>query len=110
MPSRLVAALKAKVWTNCTLDQQHCTDDSMSRLADRGLYAGARTILPTYMPHDRPATRYGKDYLADVPECVVKSPCHIVMDVPPEGDACDFYCCDAMKPGCLVVHEFRCLA
>ena len=110
MPSRLVAALKAKVWTNCTLDQQHCTDDSMSRLADRGLYAGARTILPTYMPHDRPATRYGNGYLADVPECVMKSPCHVVMDVPPEGDACDFCCCDAMKPGCPVVHEFRCQA
>ena len=110
MPSMLVGALKAKVWTNCTLDQQHCTDDSMSRLANRSLYEGDRVILPTYMPHSRRATKYGTSYLPDVPECVLKSACHVVMDVPPGGETCDFRCFDAMKMGNPVVYEFSCRA
>jgi hypothetical protein len=106
MPADLVKALKAKVWTNCTLDQQHCTDDSMMRMASRSLYEEGRILLPTYMPQNRAATKFGTSYLADVPDCVKRHPCHVVFDVPPGGDECRIFCCDAMSPSNSIVQEF----
>ena len=106
MPAGLVKALKAKVWTNCTLDQQHCTDDSMMRMASRTLYEGERVLLPTYMPQNRRATKFGNAYLADVPLCVRQSPCHVVLDVAPGGNECALFCYDAMRSGNPVVNEF----
>ena len=108
MPSGLVAALQAKVWTNCTLDRQHCTDDTMMRLADRTVYSGDRVLLPTYMPRNRKASTFGTSYLSDVPDCVCVSPCHVVADVPPGGEECSFYCCDAMRSDNPLVHAFCC--
>jgi hypothetical protein len=106
MPSGLVKALKAKVWTNCTLDQQHCTDDSMMRMSSRALYEGERILLPTYMPQNRRATKFGTSYLADVPDCVRRRPCHVICDVAPGGNECVFFCRDAMQSGNPVAGEF----
>lgn len=91
----LVRALRARVWTACVLDQQHVTDDTAGRLADRALYPGARTILPTYMPLRRPATPFGRAFLSDVPQVVRDAPCHLVLDVPPGGETYTLSCLSA---------------
>lgn len=103
---RLVKALRARVWTNCSLDQQHCTDDTMSRLADRSLYEGDRLLLPTFMPLNRPETPFGRGYLVDVARCVMDQPCHVVLDVPPGGETYTFSCCSAVHPGNPLKGEF----
>ena len=91
----LVKALRARVWTACVLDQQHCTDDTMARLADRTLYGGERTLLPEYMPLKRPETKDGRGYLSDVPAVVQAQPCHLVLDVPPGGETYRIHCVSA---------------
>jgi len=85
MPAGLVRALRARVWTACVLDRQHATDDTMSRLADRGLYGGDRLLLPTWMPQDRPRTEFGRAYMKDVAFPVKSEPCHVVLDVAEGG-------------------------
>ena len=102
----LVKALKARVWTNCSLDQQHCTDDTMCRLADRSLYAGARLMLPTYMPLNRPQLPVGRGYLPDVARCVIDQPCHVVLDVPPGGETYTFSCFSATQADTPLMGEF----
>ncbi len=102
----LVKALKARVWTCCSLDQQHCTDDTMARLADRSLYGGPRLMLPTYMPLNRPSTPAGRGYLSDVARCVVDQPCHVVLDVPPGGETYTFSCYSAVQAGSPLKGEF----
>lgn len=102
----LVKALKARVWTNCTLDRQHCTDDTMARLADRSLYGGQRLMLPTYMPLNRPPTSAGRSYVSDVADCVIDQPCHVVMDVSPGGGSYMFSCFSAVQPGNPLKGEF----
>jgi len=94
----LVKALKPRVWTNCSLDQRHCTDDTMTRLADRALYAGPRLMLPTYMPLNR-AKEADRSFLSDVAQCVIEQPCHVVLDVPPGGETYTFSCWSAIEPG-----------
>lgn len=106
MYPKLVKSLKARVWTSCTLDQQHCTDDTMVRLADRSLYDGSRLMLPTYMPLNRPVTPDGRGYLPDVAACVIKEPCHVVLDVPPGGDTYSLSCFSAVQSGNPLVGEF----
>lgn len=91
-------ALRARVWTNCTLDQQHCTDDTMMRLTDRSLYPGERLLLSTYLPTRRPRTEFGCAYLKDAARCVVDTPCHVVMDVPPGGESFTLTCRSATRP------------
>ena len=81
----LVRALRARVWTACVLDQAHCTDDTMRRLADRQLYDGPRTFIPTYMPLRGRKDADTADYLPDVAREVVAEPCHVILDVPPGG-------------------------
>ena len=103
---RLVKALRARVWTSCSLDQQHCTDDTMSRLADRSLYEGDRLMLPTFMPLNRPETPAGRGYLGDVARCVIDQPCHVVLDVPPGGETYTFSCYSAVLPGNPLKGEF----
>ena len=110
MYPKLVKALKARVWTNCTLDQQHCTDDTMCRLADRTLYNGPRLMLPTYMPLNRPVTDVGRGYLPDVARCVVDQPCHVVLDVPPGGETYTFSCFSATHAGNPLKGEFGFIA
>ena len=102
----LVKALQARVWTCCSLDQQHCTDDTMMRLADRSLYGGPRLMLPTYMPLNRPVTPAGRDFLPDVAACVADQPCHVVLDVPPGGETYTFSCFSATQAGNPLKGEF----
>ena len=106
MSPGLVKALKARVWTCCTLDQQHCTDDTMCRLADRSLYDGPRLMLPTYMPLNRPQTPDGRGYLSDVARCAIDQPCHVVLDVPPGGESYTFSCFSATQAGSPLKGEF----
>jgi len=110
MYPELVKALKARVWTNCSLDQQHCTDDTMSRLADRSLYGGPRLMLPTFMPLNRPPTPAGRAYLQDVAACVIGQPCHVVLDVPPDGATYTFSCFSAIHSGNPLKGEFTFIA
>ena len=106
MYPELVKSLRARVWTACVLDQQHVTDDSASRLADRSLYSGARTILPTYMPLNRPETPDGRAYLSDVPKVVQDTPCHLVIDVPPGGESYTVTCVSAADETARVLARF----
>lgn len=91
----IVKALQARVWTCCVLDQAHCTDDTMNRLADRTLYKGERTFIPTYMPlRGRKPMDYFT-YLPDVAKAVVTEPCHVILDVPPGGETYKLSCVSA---------------
>ena len=111
MGSKLVAALAARVWTACTLDAQHCTDDTMCRLADRTTYPHPRLMLPQFLPVAcRPRTEAGLGYLPDVAQCVLKTPCHIVLDVPPGGESYTFSCYSATRLGNPLVGEFTFLS
>ena len=103
----LVRALRPKVWTACVLDQQHCTDDTMTRLSDRSLYEGDRLLLPEYMPHDRPKTEFGTAYLKDVPQCVYDEPCHVVLDVAEGGGSYSLSCLSAMRPDQRTLKRFE---
>ena len=95
MYPKLVSALRARVWTACVLDQQHCTDDTMSRLADTKLYLGPRTFMPTYMPLKRPETEFGRAYLPLVAKAVLAEPCHVILDVPEGGETYMISCVSA---------------
>ena len=106
MYPKLVAALRARVWTNCSLDRQHCTDDTMTRLADRSLYGGSRLLLPTYQPLRRKVLDCGRAYLKDVARCVIDTPCHVVLDVPPGGETYTLSCYSATRAGNPLVGEF----
>lgn len=76
------------------------------RMSSRSLYEGERILLPTYMPQNRRATKFGTSYLADVPDCVRRRPCHVICDVAPGGNECVFFCRDAMQSGNPVAGEF----
>ena len=95
MPVELVRALRARVWTACVLDRQHMTDDTTTRLSDRSIYGGDRLILPTWMPQDRPETKFGRAYLKDVAPAVLDGPCHVVMDVSEGGAGYSLRCFSA---------------
>ena len=91
----LVKALRARVWTACVLDQMHCTDDTMNRLADRKLYAGDRSFIPTYMPLRGRKEADFAAYLPDVAQAVVREPCHVIVDVPENGEGYTVSCVSA---------------
>ncbi len=67
MPAELVAALRSRVWINSTWNQNHCTDDTLQRLTDRGTYPGERVVCPGMMPPERRAvlTANGNTSLLD---------------------------------------------
>lgn len=106
MSPKLVAALRARVYTNCTLDQLHCTDDTMTRLSDRSLYSEPRLLLPTYQPQNRPLEKCGRGYLKDVAKGVVDEPCHVVLDVEPGGASYSLSCYAATRAGNPLVGEY----
>ena len=106
MYPKLVGALRARVWTACVLDQQHCTDDTMCRLADGKLYPGPRTFIPTYMPLKRPETEFGRAYLPLVAKAVVNEPCHVVLDVPPGGATYTVSCISAATESPRLVAQY----
>ena len=91
----LVRALRARVWTACVLDQAHCTSDTMGRLADRSVYEGARTFIPTYLPRRNRTTAEMAAYLPDVAKEVVEEPCHVILDVAEGGEAYSVSCVSA---------------
>lgn len=95
MPSGLVRALHARVWTSCTLDQAHCTSDTMDRLADRSAYEGPRTFIPTYLPRRGRTDDEMAAYLPDVAKEVVAEPCHVVLDVAEGGETYSVSCMSA---------------
>ena len=95
MYPELVKALRARVWTACVLDQAHCTDDTMNRLADRSLYAGKRTYIPTFMPLRGRDPADSLAYLPDVAAAVVTEPCHVILDVPEGGETYTVSCVSA---------------
>lgn len=76
MSPGLVKALHARVWTSCTLDQAHCTTDTMARLADTSLYEGPRDIIPTFTPYT----------FQGAAQAVTDEPCHVILDVVPGGE------------------------
>ena len=95
MTPALVRALRARVWTNCTLDQAHCTSDTMNRLADRTAYDGPRTFIPTYLPRRGRTPEEMASYLPDVAKEVVEEPCHVILDVPEGGETYKVFCVSA---------------
>lgn len=109
MSRRLVQALQARVWTACVLEQQHCTDDTMARVADEALYAGDRLLLPTFMPLNRKLTSFGRAYLPKVAKPVLQEPCHVVLDVAEGGDDYVMACFSARYESAapVALYEFK---
>lgn len=84
MPSALVAALRARVWTACVWDQLHMTSDTLERLSDRSAYPDARLIAPGLFSPQRRIADAGRDYLRDIaPESFDAG--HVVLNVAPGG-------------------------
>lgn len=84
MASRLVEALRARVWTACTWDQLHVTEDTLGRVCNRDLYPGSRLIAPGVFPPERRRADAGKPFMADIaPEAFDAG--HVVLTVAPGG-------------------------
>ena len=85
MPTELVAALQARVWTACMWDQLHITADSLTRLSDRAAYPGPRLIAPAVFSPERRFEDEGKDFVRDIaPEAFDAG--HVVLTVAPGGN------------------------
>ena len=85
MPTELVAALQARVWTACMWDQLHITADSLTRLSDRAAYPGPRLIAPGVFTPERRFEDEGKPFLRDIaPEAFDAG--HVVLNVAPGGN------------------------
>ncbi len=86
MPTALVAALQARVWTACMWDQLHITADSLTRISDRAAYPGPRLIAPGVFTPERRFEDEGKDFVRDIaPEAYAAG--HVVLNVAPGGNA-----------------------
>ena len=84
MSARLVATLRARVWTACTWDQLHMTADTLARLSDRESYPGPRLVAPGVFPPQRRLEDAGKPFMADIaPESFAAGP--VVVTVAPGG-------------------------
>ena len=84
MPTELVAALQARVWTACMWDQLHITADSLARISDRAAYPGPRLIAPGVFSPERRFEDEGKDFVRDIaPEAFDAG--HVVLNVAPGG-------------------------
>ena len=86
MPLECIRDLAARVYVACIWDQLHVTDDTMSRIADRTAYSGARLICPGVMTPERRRLDGGRAWMKDVPEAVYE-PAHIVLSVPRGGES-----------------------
>ena len=85
MPTELVAALQARVWTACMWDQLHITADSLTRISDRAAYPGPRLIAPAVFTPERRFEDEGKPFLRDIaPEAFDAG--HVVLTVAPGGN------------------------
>jgi len=86
MPTGLVAALQARVWTACVWDQLHLTKDTLSRISDRSAYAGPRLVAPGVFPPERRFADEGEAFVRDIaPEAFDAG--HVVLNVAPGGNA-----------------------
>ena len=84
MPTELVAALRARVWTACVWDQLHMTADTLEHLSDRTAYPDPRLIAPGVFSPLRRFEDAGRDYLRDIaPESFDAG--HVVLNVAPGG-------------------------
>ena len=84
MSECLVAALRARVWTACTWDQLHVTEDTLTRLSSRESYPGPRLVAPGVFSPERRLKDAGKPFVADIaPESFDAG--HIVVTVAPGG-------------------------
>lgn len=84
MPTELVAALRARVWTACVWDQLHMTSDTLEQISDRTAYPGPRLVAPGVFSPLRRFEDAGRDYLRDIaPESFEAG--HVVLNVAPGG-------------------------
>ena len=84
MPTPLVAALRARVWTACMWDQLHITADTLTNLCDRNAYPGPRLIAAGVFSPERRFEDAGQPFLNDIaPEAFDAG--HVVLTVAPGG-------------------------
>ena len=103
MTDPLVKALQAKVYTACTWDVLHHTDDSLARLVDPSNQPNAPVIVPGCFPQSR-----FNDANAKARECFPKqvyNGVHSVIDVPPGGETFKLTLLDARDEDMRIVHE-----
>ena len=86
MHGKLVAALRSQVYVGCIWDWFHTDDATMTRLADRSLCPSDRLLCPGILTKERRARDAARHWLKDVPEACYDG-AHIVVDVPPGGEA-----------------------
>lgn len=84
MCEKLVSALRSQVYVGCVWDWFHVDDGTMTRLADRKLYADDRLLCPEIMTQGRRARDGARPWMADVPRETYEGT-HVVIDVPPGG-------------------------
>lgn len=85
MPTALVAALRARVWTACMWDQLHITADTLTNLSDRNAYPGPRLVAAGVFSPSRRFEDAGKPFLQDIaPEAFEAG--HVVLTVAPGGN------------------------
>ena len=84
MPTPIVSALRASVWTACVWDALHMTADTLTRLSDRNAYPGPRLVATQLFSPLRRIEDAGKPFLADIaPEAFDAG--HVVLTVAPGG-------------------------
>ena len=85
MPTELVAALQARVWTACMWDQLHITADTLTRLCDRTTYPGDRLVAAGVFSPERRFEDEGKAFVSDI-ATEAFSAGHVVLTVAPGGE------------------------
>ena len=84
MPSKLLGALRARVYVNCVWDQLHNVAPVMERIADRSIYPGDRIVCPGIFPKERREEDAGKSWLGIIDESSFDGG-HVVLDVAKGG-------------------------
>ena len=84
MVPHLVRALQAKVYTVCTWDVLHCTDDSLGRLTSPANQKNTPLIVPGYFAQSR-CTEANSGARKCFPKEIYGG-IHSVIDVPPGGE------------------------
>jgi hypothetical protein len=84
MVPHLVRALQAKVYTVCTWDVLHCTDDSLGRLTSPANQKNKPLIVPGYFAQSR-CTEANSGARKCFPKEIYGG-IHSVIDVPPGGE------------------------
>lgn len=109
MTRPLISALASRVWICCVWDQLHNTPSVMSRLSDRTLYEGDRTICTGVLTPECRKLNESKgttSWLRDVPDAC-NTPCHIVLDVAPGGRTYSITLLDARDESLRVLDRLK---